>query len=68
MAQNSQNHGDQRIAILKIQEARTTEEDTAQMEGVIPKIKIFTNGQYPSKMGVVFAINKSLFGTPKFVA
>jgi len=49
-----------RIAILAIKEARTTEEDTVQIEAVIPKIKIITNGQYSSKMGVAFAINKDL--------
>src|SRR5882724_6356105 len=49
-----------RIAILAIQESRTTEEDTAQIEAVVPKIKIITNGQYSSKMGVAFAINKDL--------
>jgi len=49
-----------RIAILEIQEARTTEEDTIQIEAVVPKIKIITNGQYSSKMGVAFAINKDL--------
>jgi len=49
-----------RIAILAIQEARTTEEDTAQIEAVVPRIKIITNGQYSSKMGVAFAINKYL--------
>jgi len=27
---------------------------------VVPKIKIITNGQYSSKMGVAFAINKNL--------
>jgi len=50
----------QRIAILAIQEARTTEEDTVQIEAVVPKIKIITNGQYSSKMGITFAINKDL--------
>jgi len=30
------------------------------MEGVVPKIKIITNGQYPNEIGVVFAINKDL--------
>ena len=49
-----------RITILAVQEARTTEEDTAQIEAVVPKIKIITNGQYSSKMGVAFAINKDL--------
>src|SRR5882724_7903897 len=49
-----------RIAILEIQEARTTEEDTAQIEAVVSKIKIITNRQYSSKMGVAFAINKDL--------
>ena len=49
-----------RIAILEIQEARTTEDDVTGLEGVVPKIKIITNGQYSSKMGVVFAINKDL--------
>jgi len=45
---------------MAIQEARTTKEGTAQIMGVIPKVKIFTNGQYSSKMGVVFTINKDL--------
>jgi len=38
------------------------EEDTAQIEAVVPKIKIITitNRQYSSKMGVAFAINKDL--------
>jgi len=49
-----------RITILEIQEARTTEEDIAQIESVVPKIKIITTGQYSSKMGVAFAINKDL--------
>jgi len=49
-----------RITILAIQEARTIEEDIAQIEAVVPKIKIITNGQYSSKMGVVFAMNKDL--------
>jgi len=49
-----------RITILAIQEERTIEEDTAQIEAVVPKIKIITNGQYSSKMGVAFAINKDL--------
>src|SRR5882724_7051406 len=49
-----------RIAILARQEARTTEEDMVQIEAVVPKIKLITNGQYSSKMGVAFAINKDL--------
>jgi len=48
-----------RIEILAIQEARTTEEDTAQIEAVVPKRRIITNGQYSSKMGVAFSINKT---------
>jgi len=40
-----------RITILAIQEARTTEEDTTQIEAVAPEIKIITNGQYSSKWG-----------------
>jgi len=31
-----------RIAILEIQEGRTTKEDTAQIEAVVPKIQIIT--------------------------
>src|SRR5882724_615608 len=54
-----------RITILEIQEVRTTEEDTAQIEAVAPKIKIITNGQYSSKMGVAFAINKDLIDENK---
>src|SRR5882724_8204520 len=50
----------QRIAILAVQEARTTEEDVEQIEARFPKIKIITNGEYSSKMGVAFAINKDL--------
>ena len=34
--------------------------DVSQMEGVVPKIKIITNGQYSSKMEVAFSINKDL--------
>ena len=49
-----------RITILAIQEAKTTEEDTEQIEAVVPKIKIITNGQYSRKMGVDFAINNDL--------
>ena len=49
-----------RITILEIQEVRTTEEDMVQIEAVVPKIKLITNGQYSSKMGVAFAINKDL--------
>jgi len=49
-----------RIAILAIQEARTTNKETAQIEATVPKFKIITNGQYSSKMGVAFAINKDL--------
>src|SRR5882724_11808604 len=49
-----------RIAILAVQEARTTEENVDQIENIIPKIKIIANGQYSNKMGVVFAINKDL--------
>ena len=48
-----------RITILAIQEVRTTKEDTAQIEAVVPKIKIITNG-HSNKMGVAFAINKDL--------
>ena len=48
-----------RIAILAIQEARTTEEDFAQIEAVVPKIKIITNGQYSSKMGVALPSTKT---------
>jgi len=55
-----------RITILAIHEARTTEEDTIQIEGMICKIKIFTNGQYSSKMGIVFAINKDLVDEDNF--
>src|SRR5882724_9354116 len=40
-----------RITIMAIQEARTTEENTAQIEAVAPEIKIITNGQYSSKWG-----------------
>ena len=49
-----------RIAILAIQEVRTNKEDTAQIEAVVPKIKIITNGQNSSKMGIAFAINEDL--------
>jgi len=49
-----------RILILAIQEARTTEKDITQIEGLVPKIKIITNRQYSSKIGVAFAINKDL--------
>ena len=57
MAQNSQNHEDQ-----KNHNPGNTgcEEDTTQIEGVVPKIKIITNRQYSSKIGVAFAINKDL--------
>ena len=48
----------QRIAILAVQEARTTEEDV--IEARVPKIKIITNGEYSSKMGVALAVNKDL--------
>src|SRR5882724_897986 len=34
-----------RIAILAVQEARTTEENVDQIESIIPKIKIIANGQ-----------------------
>jgi len=49
-----------RIVILAIQETRTTQAHVVQIEGTTPKIKIFENGQYSSKMGVVFAINKDI--------
>jgi len=38
-----------RIEILAIQEARTTEEDTVQIEAVVPKIKIITKGNTLAK-------------------
>src|SRR5882724_8237556 len=50
----------QRITILAVQEARTTEEDAEQIEARVPKIRIITNGEYSSKMGVAFAITKDL--------
>src|SRR5882724_2503068 len=49
-----------RITTLEKQEAKTTKEDTTQIEAVVSKIKIITNRQYSSKMGVAFAINKDL--------
>src|SRR5882724_11767578 len=56
----------QQIAILAVQEARTTEEDAEQIEAKTPKIKIITNGEYSSKMGVAFAINKDLIDENNF--
>ena len=47
-------------AVLAVQEARTTEEAVIQIENSTPKIKIIANGQYSSKMGVVFATKKDL--------
>jgi len=49
-----------RITILAIQVARTIEEDITQIEASVPKIKIITNRQYSSKMGVAFALKKDL--------
>ena len=54
-----------RIAVLAVQEARMTKADVVQIEGATPKIKIIANGQYSSKMGVAFAINKDLINVEK---
>jgi len=40
-----------RIVVMAVQEARMTQEDVAQIEGVMPKIKIIANSQYSNRLG-----------------
>src|SRR5467141_3568322 len=40
-----------RIAVMAVQEVRMTQEDIAQIEGAMPKIKIITNSQYSNRLG-----------------
>jgi len=55
----------QRIAILAVQESRTTNKDIKNLDNKHPGLKFLNNRSHSNKQGVLFAINKRLLEIEK---
>ena len=55
----------QRIAILAVQELRTTNDDIKNLENKHPGLKFLNNRNYANKQGVLFAINERVIEIKK---